>query len=165
MRSLVPYSLQLIFCEPGVVKQFSLRNLLILVWDVQPTAAVIARVEAASETVRQHVSRGTAMVHVVRAPLQLPNDLERAAMVRMMKSYNVRLVGMVVSQSGFLLSMLRSVVTGLRVLTSGRFEYRICQTLDELADWLPDVHRERTGVEIEPSQLLSALREATEAAS
>jgi hypothetical protein len=153
--------MQLVYCEPGAVTELMLRNVLILVWDQQPTAAVIARLEAASEYVRQHAARGTAMIHVVRAPLQLPNDAERGAMVGMMKSHNVRSVAMVVTQTGFLLSMLRSVVTGLRVLTGGHFDYRICQSHEEVADWLPDVHRERTGVEIDKTQLLRALGEAT----
>jgi hypothetical protein len=157
-----PYNLRLIYSEPGAVTQLALRNVSILVWDVQPTAAVIVRMEAAGEQVRQHAARGTSMIHVVRAPLQLPNELERAGMVHMMKSQNVRLVAMVVSQNGFLLSMLRSVVTGLRVLTGGHFDYRICETIEEVAEWLPDVHRERTGVEIEKTQLLHALRDATD---
>lgn len=159
--SLVPYSTQLVYSEPGTVTELMLRNLLILVWDVQPTAAVIARLEAAGEAVRQHAARGTSMIHVVRAPLQLPDDQDRAAMVRMMKSHNVRLVAMVVAEKGFLLAMLRSVVTGLRVLTGGHFDYQICESHEEVAAWLPAVHRQRTGVEIEKLQLLRALSEAT----
>jgi len=160
-RSLAPYSTQLVYSEPGAVTELMLRNVLILVWDVQPRAAMIARLEAAGEHVRQHVMRGTSMIHVVRAPLQLPDDAERTAMVRMMKSHNVRLVAMVVTQTGFVLSMLRSVVTGLRVLAGGHFDYRICKSHDEVADWLPAVHRERTGVEVEQAQLLRALSDAT----
>jgi len=158
---MVPYNAQLVYSEPGVVTELMLRNVLILVWDVQPTAAVIMRLELAGEHVRQHATRGTSMIHVVRAPLQLPDDEERQAMVRIMKSHNVRLVAMVVTQTGFLLSMLRSVVTGLRVLSGGHFDYRICQSYEEVTDWLPDVHRERTGVELEKSHLLRALSEAT----
>lgn len=161
VRSLAPLSLQLVYSEPGAVTEYVLRNVLILVWEVQPTAAVIARLDAAGEHVRQHAAHGMSMVHVVRAPLQLPDDAERVSMVRMMKSHNVRLVGMVVEQTGFLLSMLRSVVTGLRVVSGGHFDYRICRTLEEIADWLPDVHRERTGVEIARTQLLHALVDAT----
>jgi hypothetical protein len=158
---MVPYSTQLIYSEPGVVAELALRNVLILVWDVQPTAAAIAGLDAAGEHVRPYMARGTSMIHVVRAPLQLPNDVERAAMMDMMKSHNVRLVAMVVTETGFLLSMLRSVVTGLRVITRGHFDYRICHSNEEVADWLPELHRERTGVEIEKTQLLRALAEAT----
>lgn len=53
------------------------------------------------------------------------------------------------------------MVTGLRVLTGGHFDCRSCQSDEEVADWLPDVHRERTGVEIDKTQLLRALSEAT----
>jgi hypothetical protein len=160
-RSLAPYSTQVVYSEPGAVTELMLRNVLILVWDQQPTAAVIARLEDAGEHVRQHAARGTSMIHVVRGPLLLPNDAERSAMVRMMKSHNVRLVAMVVTQTGFILSMLRSVVTGLRVLTGGHFDYRICQSHEEVADWLPEAHAARTGVEIEKAHLLRALGEAT----
>ena len=158
---MAPYSTQLVYSEPGAVTALLLRNVLILVWDVQPTAAVIGRLDEAAQHVRQHALRGTSMIHVVRAPLQLPNDAERGAMVHMMKSHNVRLVAMVVTQTGFLLSMLRSVVTGLRVLTGGNFDYRICESHEEVADWLPDAHVARTNVEIEKAHLLRALAEAT----
>lgn len=164
-RSIPPDPLQRIHDEAGAVTEYQLQNVLILVWYGQPTAAVITRLELANESVRQRASQGMAMIHVVYAPLKLPDELSRTAMLRFMRTHNVRLVAMVVNQSGFVLSMLRSVVTSLRVVTGGHFDYRICNTLEQVSEWLPSVNLEKTGVEVAPERLLSALREATAEAS
>ena len=164
-RSLIPPNLLQLHSEPGAVAEFQLQNILILVWHGQPLPDVITRVELANESVRQRAAQGMGMIHIVHAPLQLPDDSARTAMLRFTKGHNVRVVAMVVSQTGFVLSMLRSVVTGLNVLTPNRFDFRICSTFEQVADWLPSLLADKTGVEVDPQRLLSALREADERAA
>lgn len=163
-RSLAPPSLQLLHAEPGAVAEFQLQNILILVWHGQPTAELITRLELANESVRLRATHGMSMIHVVHAPLRLPDDSARTAMVRFVKSHNIRVVGMVVQQTGFVLSMLRSVVTGLNVLTPARFDFKICSSFEQVADWLPSSLFDKTGVEVDAERLLSALRDADERA-
>lgn len=159
--SITPGTLQRVYNEPGAVTEYQLQNVLILVWFGQPSAEVITRLELANESVRQRAPHGMAMIHIVYAPLKLPDEFARTAMLRFMRTHNMRVVAMIVTQTGFVLSMLRSVVTSLRVVTGGRFDYRICATIEEVSEWLPPENREKTGVEVEPERLAAALREAT----
>lgn len=122
----------------------------------QPTASVIVRLERATDSLRTFTPRGMTMIHVVKGPVQLPDDATRTAMLRVVKSHNVGLVAMVVNETGFM----RSVVTGMRVLTAGRFDYHIASSLEEVADWLPGLHQRKTDVRIGREHLLRALRDA-----
>ena len=100
------------------------------------------------------------MVHLVKVRLSIPDESARTAMVRTMKARSVTSVGMVVEASGFVMGMLRSVITSVRLLSEGRFEYRIFANIDELSEWLPDEHRERTGVTLDKERLRRALQQA-----
>jgi len=143
---------------------FALRNVLITVWHVPPTAALVGRLVQVSQPVRDFSVQGMSMVHLVKAPLSAPDEATRTAMLRMVSSHNVGLVAMLVNQSGFVLSVVRSVVTGMRVLSAGRFDYRICSTVEEVAEWMPELHQRKTGIALDQAQLLRALHEANASA-
>jgi len=139
---------------------FMLQNVAILVWFAQPTAESVQRLDRAMANLRGQTQPGLSMIHVVKSRLQLPDDASRSAMLGVMSAHNVGLVAMVVTESGFMLSMMRSVITGLRVLTAGRFDYRINKSVDEVAMWLPKLHEKKTGVALDEEQLLHALQAA-----
>jgi hypothetical protein len=65
---------------------------------------------------------------------------------------------------GFWASAVRSFVTGLSVLVRGPFELGIFGQLDELAQWLPEIHGSRTGVSMLSSELIQVLRLAQDRA-
>lgn len=134
-----------------------LENVAILVWFAQPDVASVDRLDRHLASLGAGKDRALTMIHVVKSPLKLPDDASRAAMLRVTTEHNVGLVVMVVSESGFMLSVMRSVITGLRVLTAGRFDYRIEGSVENVADWLPQQHRAKTGVELDAQQLLQVL--------
>lgn len=135
-----------------------LENVAILVWFAQPSAAAIDRLDQYLASMQAPAAGALSMIHIVKAPLQLPDDASRAGMLHVMKARKVALVAMVVSESGFMLSMMRSVITGLRVLTLGRFEYRIDPSVDVVAEWFPKLHESKTGVPIDTQRLLRVLQ-------
>ena len=140
---------------------FMLENVAILVWFAQPAVAAIERLD---RSIKRQSSAPLSMVHIVKAPLKLPDDASRAAMLQVTKTHDVALIAMVVTESGFMLSMMRSVITGLRVVTAGRFDYRIEKSVEDVAAWLPQLHEQKTGVAIDAQRLLHVLRAADHSA-
>ena len=157
-------SLKPIYVDPGNVALFTLENVAIMVWFAQPSAASVERLDRHLASLRAVRDPALTMVHVIKSPLRLPDEASRAAMLHVTKEHNVSLVVMVVSESGFMLSMMRSVITGLRVLTAGRFDYRVEASVDNVAAWLPKQHLAKTGVEIDSERLLHALHSADQLA-
>jgi hypothetical protein len=146
--------------DPGIVTMFMLENVAVLVWFQQPTAESIDRVDQRLASLRAGQGPALTMVHVIKSPLQLPDDASRAGMLHVMRAHDVSLVVMVVKGSSFMLSMMRSVITGLRVLTAGRFDYRIDDSIESVATWLPQQHRAKSGVQIDSQRLNDVLRTA-----
>jgi hypothetical protein len=155
-----PASLAPVWVDPATVTLFMLENVAILVWFAQPSAPAIDRVDRQLASLRAGAAVALSIIHIVKAPLQLPDDASRSRMVHVMKAHDVALVAMVVNESGFMLSMMRSVITGLRVLTAGRFDYRIDRTVDAVVTWFPKMHEGRTAVAIDTQQLLRTLQAA-----
>jgi hypothetical protein len=149
-----------LYVDPAMVSMFMLANVGILVWFAQPSVVAIDRLDQRLASVRGQSTDAMSIIHIVKSPLQLPDDAARAGMLHVMKANNVTLIAMVVNESGFMLSMMRSVITGLRVLTAGRFDYRIDKSVNAVLDWFPKLHESKTGVAIDVRELGRLLRAA-----
>ena len=166
LASSAPVELTELGSEPGAFVVYAWRNLAFVVWTGPATSANVGVLDQISARYRDQHPEGTSGVHIVRGGIPLPSTEAREALVRLSNDYAASLaaVGVVIGGSGFWASTMRSVVTALRVLGSRTFEMRIHGKVDEIVDWLPAVHEKRTGVKLEPGELLQALRKAASVA-
>jgi hypothetical protein len=55
---------------------------------------------------------------------------------------------------------MRSAITGMRYISPRSFEMRLHGRSSEIADWLPQAHKQRTGVTIHGPSLVQVMDEA-----
>jgi hypothetical protein len=104
-------------------------------------------------------------VHLVPNRLELPDPAARSALLDLTRDYGARTacVAVVVGGMGFWASAIRGFVTGIRVVAPRSIEFRMHAEIAELVEWFPDEHQRRTGVRLEPSELLRQLEHAQSA--
>ena len=92
----------------------------------------------------------------------MPTPEARAGFVQMMEQHSKELacVGTVLLGSGFWVSALQSVITGMRMISPRSFDHRINNSFEAVVSWLPKEHRKRTGVSVDPRELHAALDKA-----
>jgi hypothetical protein len=146
--------------EPGAFTFFSWKNMSVIVWTGQVTLAGVERLERISELMRKRFPGGVSATHIVCGDTKLPHTETRMALARQSKEYGgwLKAVAVVIGGSGFWASTMRSVVTAIGMLGSRAYEMRIHGSIEDVVQWLPAVHLKRTGVRVEPEQLLSILR-------
>lgn len=149
--------------EPGVVRLFIYENVSVIAWYAAPTASAIEELFRLGEPLRRRYTRGGSIIHVMcGARLSIMDGPARDAMVRIGDAIGPTTAGVavVLAVDGFLASAVRSVITGLRVRSKHDFDYRLHARCEEVLDWLPAVHQAKTGVTLDPSLLLDAMRRA-----
>jgi hypothetical protein len=146
---------------PGVYSSYLWKNVAFIVWFAPATLESLAVFETGIKSLTERHPEGLSSVHImVPGGKSLPTAEARAELARLMREYATLSshVAVVIPGSGFWASALRGVVTALAMLSPRDKKPHICGTLPEVALWLPDPHRARTGVRVEPEQLLAALR-------
>jgi len=160
---LAPVELSVLGADPGIVMVYGWQNMTFAIWRAPASASSIELLRRLGALLHERYPQGISSVHVL-APgqTQLPSADVRAGFVRLINEHADWLGGnaVVIASSGFWASAMRSVVTAMRVLGPRTLELRIHSRLDEVAQWLPASHLKRTGVKIEPDELLRALRQA-----
>jgi hypothetical protein len=133
------------------------KNVLVAVWRSQATLLNVARLANISDTTRWPGRRSS--VHVIQDGAGLPTPEARAAFVALMKRNKDSLgcVAIVIAGTGFWSGALRSAMTGLRLLAPRSFDFRVAGSSEDLVQWLPSMHEEKTGVALVPSRLQSVL--------
>lgn len=147
--------------EPGQFAFLAWKNITIVVWTGLPDAAAVRRLAAVGETrMREHSVLSD--VHLVTGHIGLPDAETRTALVSESRraTGNLAAVGVVLGGSGFWASAIRGFVTSVHVLLSAPFEFKIVSQVDELVQWLPDVHARRSGVQVSAEELRCVLRSA-----
>jgi hypothetical protein len=146
--------------EPGAFTFFGWKNMSVIVWSGQVTLASVERLERTSRLMRKRFPGGVSTMHIVRGDITLPDAETRGALVRQSKENGdwLTAVAVVIGGTGFWASTMRSVVTAIGMLGSRAYEMRIHGSIEEVVRWLPAVHLKRTGVQVDPEQLLSILR-------
>jgi hypothetical protein len=148
--------------DPGVSGIFAWRNVLIVIVSGLPGPTSLPRLVSATVAMHERCPAGGSCVYVIRRTAGRPDSTMRSGILRLEQQYKDWLggVGVVIGGSGFWASMMRSVVTAMRVASSRAYDMRLFGSVDEMAEWLPTVQIARTGVSIEPMQLLAALQRA-----
>ena len=145
--------------EPGAFIFGSWKNVFIGIWESQATMAAVDRMVKATDTMTELHPTGRSTIHIVVHGAGLPSADVRTHFVDVLKKNadQIACVAVVVGGTGFWTSALRSFVTGLRWLAPRTFHFRLFSTIEDLARWLPDEHNKRTGIEIDPLQLVKVV--------
>jgi hypothetical protein len=145
--------------EPGAFMFGSWRNVFIGIWESQATMAAVDRMVKATDAMSELHPTGRSTIHIVVHGAGLPSAEVRTHFVDVLKKNadQIACVAVVVGGTGFWTSALRSFVTGLRWLAPRTFHFRMFTTIEELSRWLPDEHNKRTGIEVDPRQLVKVV--------
>jgi hypothetical protein len=111
---------------PNVVALYWVENVAILAWNEQATAAVVEALHAAAEPQRKRYPTGMSFVHIGRVQISLMDSATRQVFVRVLREMDtyVAASAIVTRASGFLASTLRSIATGIVVLSRSSVEVR-----------------------------------------
>jgi hypothetical protein len=114
-----------------------------------PAAQELSRIVARTAllTTGQRVS----VIYLVAEEFGLPDSDVRDVLLNIMKD-NAHLVGciaVILGGTGFWVSAMRGVVTGLRVVAPSALDVRVHGKAEELLGWFPAEHLKRTGVQLD----------------
>jgi len=143
----------------GIFSLFWFENIGIVAWHERPTpesADALADLLLASR--EQHPS-GISLVHIQHYPPEMLTPETRSVFARKLKELGDHVIAtaVVTHTSGFIASTLRSMATGILALGGKRIDLRFHERPEELLDWLPAKHEERSGVKVDRVKLRSTL--------
>jgi hypothetical protein len=146
---------------PGVYTAYTWKNISIALWFGPPASLDdVATFERACQRRAEASPHGFSTVHImVRGGKSMPTPEVRAELSRIFRHYSQFAAGVVVviPGKGFWASAIRGLVTALTLISQTDVKPQICETYGEVAEWLPGVHAERTGVQVDSRELLGAL--------
>ena len=145
--------------EPGVVSFYGYENITIIVWHAKPTLAAAQHLARVSQRRRAEFVQGISVVHLVQVTFEMPDGPTRDEFVRLLRDGGGKLAVLcvIVGAGGFWASALRSLVTGLRVLSRGSFDLGLHTDMAEAIEYLRPRHLAKTGVAISGEQFSSVL--------
>lgn len=145
--------------EPGVVSLYGFENITIIVWHGKPTVAAAEELTRVSQRRRAEFPHGISAVHLVQVTFEMPDGPTRDTFVKLLRDGGGKLavVCVVIRGGGFWASAMRSLLTGLRVLSRGSFDLGLHTDLAAAVDYLLPRHHEKTGVPIGREQLSAVL--------
>jgi hypothetical protein len=157
LRAIEPASL--FDVDPGRFRYSTWRNFSIGVWANQATQEAAERVLRLSRLMAtQHPTGHSSVVFVLDgAPAPTPEANEIFAKVYDDKVSDLSCIAIVIEGGGFWASGIRSTITGIRLSTPGSVMIRVVDKIDQVLDWLPAEHLQRTGVNVTPAELKAAL--------
>jgi hypothetical protein len=147
----------------GIYAAYMWNNVAISLWFAAPAFEDIAAFE---QGCRERIARcpeGLSGIHIlVPGSNEMPSPETRDELARILREYSQQsaAVVVVIPGNGFWTGSLRGLVTTLSVLADSAVKPQICSNYDEVCEWLPAIHRARTGVELDPKELLEALKQA-----
>jgi hypothetical protein len=147
---------------PGILILHWVENIAVLAWPRRPTAQVVEAMVQAFEARRERYPRGMSIVHIGRLPNAMVDGETREAFRRTTAQLDNYLVAVafVAPGDGFMASTLRSLVTGVMLVVRSAAPYRFHEHVNEVLDWLPEAHLERTGVTVDGTLLREVLERA-----
>ena len=146
--------------SPGQFRCSLFRNVSLLIWTGQGTLASVQHIQRLTASLVQRFPKGHSNVSFIPDGAPMPTEEARAALAA---SFDQRLshiacMTQVLEGEGFWASTMRSAITSMKLGTSQDMAMRVCTSIDEVAAWLPEPHRERTGVVLETEALRTALQ-------
>lgn len=152
---------------PGVLSLFWVDNVALLAWQTRPTAIVVEDMVRAFEARRSRYPGGMSIVHIGKLSNTLIDAETRETFRRTTAELGDYLVAVafVTRGGGFMASTLRSVVTGIMLVVRSSAPYRFHEHAEEVLAWLPEVHAQRTHVQLDAARLREGLSVAEKCAA
>jgi len=162
----VNFELRVLDHQPGKFVFSVWGNVLFFFWVAPATPEAVTRLAFCTEPLYEQNPGGLSNVHVVEAGTGLPTPEVRELLIGLMRrrAHRRACLAVAIAGGGFWASTLRSFVTGMRLVSPRSFELGMHTSLEQVAEWLPGPHFEKTGTRLDRSRLLDALRR-TEALS
>jgi hypothetical protein len=150
----------LLDADPGRFCYRMWSNVSVSVWADQATRADAHRVVAISDRIVREYPEGHSSVLFILDGAPAPTPEAAAIFKKLYDPANSRIscMGIVLEGAGFWASVMRSTFTRLRVAAGGSLNMRAYESIEELVNWFPNEHAQRTGVRLDPGQLMAALR-------
>lgn len=138
------------------------RNVGFVFWGAQATVSAVRKMGAMSTALMKGHTR-ISIVQVIPDSTALPTDEAKDLLLKMTKAggSSIACLVYVMSGEGFWASAMRSYLTNVHWVRHRPFVPKILATNDDVADWLPSVHRERTGVDVSADELRAFLTACT----
>jgi hypothetical protein len=162
-RESVPYEppYKIVFEVPGCVMAAH-KNVSIVIWATQATIEVVGKLDALAAAMRSTSAASamkTSTISVVtsRAPFPTREAREKLAEITDRHAHRLACNATLISGDGFWAGAMRGLVTSLHWFEARPFRARICATVEEVAEWLPEPHLELTSVVIDPVELAAIL--------
>lgn len=148
--------------EPDAFAFCTWKNVTISVWWLQATGPAVERANAVARGVLPTFPDGISSIHIVKEGALLPDAEGRTALMKLIKDFesDVACAAVVVGGSGFWASALRAAITGVWLAAASPMELKMMGTFEEVAAWLPPKHQVRTGVQLDPGELVQMLAQA-----
>lgn len=155
---------RIIEVEPGVCCVGGWANVSISRWVGPGTVAAVERLARVGDELRAQYPSGLSSVHLIAENAGMPTAEAREGLVKLMnrKADRVGCIGIVVGGSGFWASAIRSLITGMRAVSSRAYEMKLVGSVGEIVAWLPTQHMKRTEIALDPAELTRALTAANE---
>ena len=146
--------------DPGRFRYSIWSNVSISVWAGQANLAAAERVLSISKRIVQEHPEGHSTVVFILTGAPAPTPEAAAIFGKLYDPANSKIacMGVLLEGEGFWASVMRSTFTRLRMAAPGPLSLRVCENTEELLDWLPKEHVERTGVQLDRTQFMAALR-------
>jgi hypothetical protein len=137
------------------------KNLSIVIFFDQATADVARRISRFNQQMILHYPMGHSNVTFVvnDIPPPSPDAHEGLASIFDSKISRINCMAIVLEGVGFWASAIRSSVTTWRMESRSDIALRVYTSIDEVVDWLPTEHQQRTGLSIDPHTLKAALEQ------
>jgi hypothetical protein len=153
--------LVLLDSESGSYSFYTWQNIMMACWSKRATGPAVQRLTRLRESVDREHPEGVSVIYLIGEMAGLPTAEARAGVKELMARFSHRraCLAVVIQGDGFWLSAMRGAITGVRMLVPAKFPMGIFGHVEDVVEWLPRQHEERTGIRIAPTQLLVVLKD------
>jgi len=147
--------------EPGQFYFAYWYTVSILIWAKQADVDAMRRLDAMVTHVSKEHSCGRSAVAFVLPGTRPPTEKARKEFERHSSgTTGLCCVGMVLEGEGFWASSLRATMTNIHLSNANEVALKQADSIEEIAPWIAQLHKERTGEEMPGVTLAAALQKA-----
>src|SRR5262249_24461328 len=130
--------------EPGTFWYGAWKDVNIAVWQRSATGSAVTRIDRTVPGRIKALPGRHSTVHIALATAGTPEPDARAAFAESAKRWIdvTCCVAVVLEQTGFLASAIRSAVTGIQLISGTQFPLRVHRSIEEAVPWFVEMHEQ-----------------------